>query len=405
MEEVMNNALGNLNIRDIDENYNITVFNFKQGYIGNCGMICAMSNLAANEILFKKVVPEGQNFDSSNSTEVVFNLYKLGTLYKVKVNKKLPTENDELISCRSSNKNLVGPLLEKALVQLHFGGNYRLSKSVCATVVMSSLTNNFFEDLNFLSNENNFRLEEALNHCLKTKSQMAVSFKESVSKYKIEMDHYYNLLEVDNKNKDFVKLYNPHGEILSIPKNFLVYNKLKWLAICYYDNKIFEIPEIKTSVSITDKWPKLEETGYIHYVYYNLKIKEDDTKILMNISINLDFNHKMQPTIFIITDNEKTSVVEHSLSKDPKSDDKLFVHKKSLRANLRSGKYKIVVVVSKWDEIRSCEECQKYLENVGNEFCFRFAASKQCLVGKTTKKIRYKIDNALIDWLLKNRLL
>ena len=58
------------------------VYNFKQGELGNCGMVSSMSTLAySNKNLYNKVVPIDQNFDSNNSSEVVFNLYKLGKLY------------------------------------------------------------------------------------------------------------------------------------------------------------------------------------------------------------------------------------------------------------------------------------------------------------------------------------
>ena len=139
-------GLSKININD----KKTTVYNFIQGKIGNCGMISSMSLLAKDKDLYNKVVPTGQNFDINDSSKVVFNLYKLGTLYEVEVDKTLPTKDNRLISCRSYNDNLVGPLLEKALVKLHFDGNYELSDNVRAPFIMSSLTNNFFEEFIYL---------------------------------------------------------------------------------------------------------------------------------------------------------------------------------------------------------------------------------------------------------------
>ena len=142
--------LSKINVND----EKISVYNFIQGRIGNCGMVSSISLLANNKDLYNKVVPTGQNFDINDSSKVVFNLYKLGSLYEVEVDKTLPTKDNRLISCRSYNDNLVGPLLEKALVKLHFNGNYESAKSVCASFVLSSLTNNFFEEFYFLEHEN-----------------------------------------------------------------------------------------------------------------------------------------------------------------------------------------------------------------------------------------------------------
>ena len=131
----------------------IKVYNFIQGGIVNCGMISSIT-LLANKDLCNKVVQTGQNFDSKNSLNVVLNLYKLGKLYEVEVNKTLPTKNNSLIYCRSYNNNLVGPFLEKALVKLHFDENYKSSECVTASFVMSSLTNKFIEEFYFLEYEN-----------------------------------------------------------------------------------------------------------------------------------------------------------------------------------------------------------------------------------------------------------
>ena len=85
---------------------------------------------------------------------------------------------------------------------------------------MSSLTNNFFEDVPFVSNDLGFELEEVANHGFKTNSQMAVTFKKPVSKYNFILNHYYSLVEVHKTKKDFLTLYNPHEKTLLIRKKY-----------------------------------------------------------------------------------------------------------------------------------------------------------------------------------------
>ena len=129
-------------------NNNITEYNFVQGKLGNCGMIASMATLASNRELYDKVVPSDQNFQVSsqpNSSEFVFNLYKWGKLHKVVVDGNLPKDKNGLIYSKSYNKNLVGPLLEKALIKLHFNENYKSAVCVEDYYVLTSFANNFFE--------------------------------------------------------------------------------------------------------------------------------------------------------------------------------------------------------------------------------------------------------------------
>ena len=121
-----------------------------------------MASLANNRELLKRVVPVSQSFEdksffrSKRPSEFVFNLYKNGKLHQVVVNESLVflKENSyfssffgpkELYYSISHNENLVGPMLEKALVNLHFDGKYELAQGVLPTNILSSLTNNFFE--------------------------------------------------------------------------------------------------------------------------------------------------------------------------------------------------------------------------------------------------------------------
>ena len=60
----MNIAQSNLNIYEIDEKHN--KHNFKQGDLGNCGMVSSMLALENNKDLYHKVVPRGKSFNRKN---------------------------------------------------------------------------------------------------------------------------------------------------------------------------------------------------------------------------------------------------------------------------------------------------------------------------------------------------
>ena len=54
--------------------------------------------------------------------------------------------------------------------------------------------------------------------------------------------------------------------------------------ISYFGNKIFRIPEIKTSVDFNVSWPTLKRNyKQIHLVIYDLLVNECNTEILINI--------------------------------------------------------------------------------------------------------------------------
>ena len=392
----MDNLISGLSEVSVNDDDNITVYNFKQGELGNCGMISSMSTLAMNKDLYNKIVPRGQNFDSKNSSNVVFKLYKLGKRYKVMVDKTLKTSNNSLIYCKSSTDNLVGPLLEKALVELHFDGNYESAIGIPASFVMSCLTKNFFEELYFLANENFPDINELISYGLKTKSQMTVNFKDiQASQCNLKTCHSYSLLDREKSENNLVKLYNPHGKIVSISKKDFL-KTIKVFEICYFGNKIFGIPEIKKKVNFVHKWATLKSNEMIHFVDCKLDVTEDETEILINVVLK-KFSENIIPTIFVINTYENT-IIKSSLSVGKVNSKLKYFHKSSLRKKLMRGKYKIVVVMSKWDTLESCEECRKYLENNGNEFLFRLAASEHCLVEKSSEKETDEVKGFLYDW-------
>ena len=98
--------------------------------LGDCCLIAGMATLPGNAELRDHVMqPSGQNFTLGNQ-QSQFNIYKLGKLHRVKVDvNDLPiTSKNELLYSSSANDNMIGPLLEKAFVDLYFDGDYLLPK-------------------------------------------------------------------------------------------------------------------------------------------------------------------------------------------------------------------------------------------------------------------------------------
>ena len=168
--------------------------------------------------------------------------------------------------------------------------------------------------------------------------------------------------------------------------------------ICYSENKIFGIPEIKTLIELKDSWPLLRNSNKkTHFVDYYLLIKEDETKILINLNVK-KFSNEVKPIILIVNKSKEMEVVNKSFSLHKLDDTNIIFQRYSLRENLNCGQYKIRVYISQYQKLKSCEECRNYIENGGNEFLFRLAASKQCIVDKSLKKETDEIEKVLFDW-------
>ena len=368
----------------------MTVHDFVQGNLGNCGMVAAMAGLAKDKELRGKVAPWAeQGCRAGLPPKVAFNLFKMGEAHTVEVDRKLPTFKNKLVYCRSSNGNLLGPLLEKALVQLHFGGNYELSYGIHPGLVMASLTNNLCEDFRSLTSDSSVDFEELLSHGWKTNSQMVATFW-NPPPCNLIFSHCYSLIAEKNSE---VTLYDPHGKIVKIQKDLFIDSNIMF-EVSYPENKIFRMPDVKTRVDLTGNWSPLKGHVKMHFVEYDLLVEEDGTEILINVNYrHICRVYGIYARIFIITNG--MAVVKSSVFKH----ENRISHAKSLRDNLMKGKYKIVVALSKYNRRVSCAESREYLEEGGREFLLRVAASKHCSVNEPAKKETGNIFNTLFDFL------
>ena len=78
-------------------------------------------------------------------------------------------------------------------------------------------------------------------------------------------------------------------------------------------------------------------------------------------------------------------------------------YKPSLRLNLKSGKYKIVVCFSKstYTKLHDGKKVFEYLNKGGSKFLLRLAASKCCTVKKSRSEENKKIELTIINWFKK----
>ena len=387
---------------------NITEHNIIQSKkLGNCGMIASMASLANNRELINKVIPTDQNFkkfcnsDIRKPSEFSFNLYKYGKPQLVVVNESLIFWNNSVNSNKlyysdGLNNNFVGPLLEKALVQLLFKGNYELTHYIDSVKVFSSFSNNFckeFYETNL--SDLGYKLKDVLTHGKNTNSLMVIGFKNNLSQYNVYNCHEYTLIDY---TEDIVKLYNPYGKYTMIPRNIVIEN-FDRLIILYKDNEIFGIPKLNTFVKFTDSWKEVNLDKGISYVDYDLIVEQDDTEVLVNI-LKKDYKDIVRLIHIIPINNNVISNEEKEMSK---LKSKGYI-KSSLRAVLRKGKYKLRLEQTLYDHNISGrhQKYSDYSENDKNDFFLQFAASKHCVVKKSdeTKKYINETFNWFIEFIL-----
>ena len=380
-----------------ETNYDvITEKSFVQSRVlGNCCLVAAMATLPGNAELRRQAVPNGQDFTVGRG-EFEFNIHKLGIRRRVAVDpKSLPqTENGTLIFSRSANDDFFGPLLEKALIDLLFEGDYRSSHMVLPSHVLCSLFNNYFEEFPSVSAKLPFEISELVEHGLKPNSPMVVEFKNRSGILKGY--HCYTLLDIRD---GVAEVYDPHGKHVSIPENHF-YENLSTFDISFNENRVFRMPEIRTSAEFNETWPELKPREKIRFVDYDLVVYEDGTELLLNLLV-AKHDRKVKARMFI-TDERKENfpkVIAASLveSVDEKTTRRIYLTSNSLRATLNGGRYKVVVALSALETFQSCELCPDYFENGGKEFVLRLAASKRSSVEKSLKKGAEAVEKMLSD--------
>ena len=289
---------------------------------------------------------------------------------------------------------MIGPLLEKVYVDLHFEGDYEATVGINALFVLTDFYNNFYEDFTLLLVDLTFKASEVVNYGSENNFSMVVAFKEDTPDGLLLKNHYYTVVGVAN---NIVKLYNPHGYYCSVPERYF-YENLEWLQVSYFNNKIFKLPEVQSLAEFHETWHAVKLNERVILTYYNLVVDEDDTELLINLIFKKDPKKVIEPQIFIATNKAYGNRVIRSsvFQRTYKPGKTITYFPYSLRAKLRSGRYKVILALSEYTGLENCRSCSEYLQNGGKEFSIRLAASKNCLVEKSVKNETRKVERMLI---------
>ncbi|XP_025084645.1 calpain-8-like isoform X2 [Pomacea canaliculata] len=199
--------------------------NLKQGLLGNCWFIAAVTSLAAtSKFLLETVVPSDQNFVDDYAGIFRFNFWQYGSWREVVVDDRLPTVNGSLTFTTSTTKNeFWGALLEKAYAKLY--GNYGAIDGGRINDAMLDFTGGITEIIDLKESFNEEKLSNILEVFWSMETIMGVTIFDPDSQTERRLDtglytnHAYSLIRHrkvthEGKTKMLLLLRNPfgHGE-------------------------------------------------------------------------------------------------------------------------------------------------------------------------------------------------
>ncbi|KAL1124152.1 hypothetical protein AAG570_001922, partial [Ranatra chinensis] len=201
----------------------VSRFDIKQGGLGDCWMLAALTSLTSNEKLFNLVAPNDQSFEENYAGIFHFRFWQYGKWLDVVIDDRLPTKDGELLFMKSSNRReFWSALLEKAYAKVH--GSYEALEGGNETEAMEDFTGGVVEVYDI---EDNQPPENFYNIMLKAYQRSALmtcslnadpNVKEARTEEGLVKGHAFSITRVQyvktrtSKKVPLIRVRNPWGD-------------------------------------------------------------------------------------------------------------------------------------------------------------------------------------------------
>ena len=194
----------------VDEN--VTLCDFEQGFIGNCGLIAALAALSQRPEFLKEIVPK--ILQTSQGILLQFNMFCEGEPITVTIDDSLPfDENNCLVYANAKRKEnlFLSSLFEKVFVKHACNYSYERCKATRSMFVFSCFSECMTSYIIYQIKETKRSLMDYLAFEFNNKSSIVLGICPALNyepDKEVEVGHVYAVIDYNNELKA-IKLYDP----------------------------------------------------------------------------------------------------------------------------------------------------------------------------------------------------
>ena len=190
---------------------NLKRHDFKQGKVGNCGLIASLAQLSQRPEFLKEIAPK--IIYDKNSTQLQFKMFSRGKPTKVTVDHKLPLDDNKSLVYARSVRNDKFPLasyFEKAFVKKMCFSSYKICKSTEPLYALMSFSDCMVNRATWESEESKQGVIEYIKSEIENKSSLVLTLDKCIydPQMKAYSAHAYAVIDYNCQYKA-VKLYDP----------------------------------------------------------------------------------------------------------------------------------------------------------------------------------------------------
>ena len=192
---------------------NLKIHDFKQGRVGNCGLITSLAALSRRPEFLKEIAPK--IVSARNGKKLQFKMFSRGNPIKVSVDENLPLDDAKSLIYAGSARNSkfrLASYFEKAFVKQACFNSYKKSDETDPIYALTSFSNCMCVRNVWIEKDSKQSLFEFIESEINNKSSLVLAINPDLShtqEKQIFSPHGYTVIDYDCHYKA-VKLYEPN---------------------------------------------------------------------------------------------------------------------------------------------------------------------------------------------------